>query len=175
MILQWKLNKHIFYRSNKKCDWLRYFVLELFRKKLELLYSNMRIDTSCYCPLFSHIFLLKKERNWKVMDKNTVPKWIFLQFKHRVKERSNILDSIFCAFYIHTSCNDEIFIFLSITMVSYFLLSSLHYLFLDVTAWLFFHDSEFLWETGFSHRILLSMLQNGVENDIQIVLGKRSN
>ena len=60
-------------------------------------------------------------------------------------------------------------------MVSYFLLSSLHYLFLDVTAWLFFHDSEFLWETGFSHRILLSMLQNGVENDIQIVLGKRSN
>lgn len=65
----------------------------------------------------------------------------------------------FYAFYTHTLCVNEIFIFLSVIIASYFFLSSLHYLFLDIIAWLFFHDPESLWETGFSQQIQLSKLK----------------
>lgn len=73
---------------------------------------------------------------------------------------------MFSAFYACTFCDNEIFTFLSIIIASYFSLSSLHNLFPDVIAWLFFHDPEFLWGTGFFQQIQLSELQNDEENDM---------
>ena len=109
-------------------------------------------------PLQSHLSLWKIERRWKVISKNIVWQQIILTLKYQVKRVGKILD-FFYVFYTHTWCVNEIFIFLSVILASYFFLSSPYYLFLEIIAWLFFHDPESLWETGFSQQIQLSKLK----------------